>query len=263
MRALVLAASILSLAIATSAQSSNAEQLYNRAMDSVSGSGPSRNDRDAVDYFRRSAELGYMPAQVALGVFYDTGTLLPGSDSQAAEWYRKAADQGDPLGQWLLGRLYYNGGGIPQDLSAAERWLSQASDQGNPFGQYLLGRLYADRDYTKAPAFFLAAAQQGLPQAQYYYGKVLKEGRGITQDRANAYVWLLMSLDGGYEAGRIDLTELEGLLGTTEVARAKAKAREMEGSMTRAVAAHGCTGWDGEFDAVPSPPPLRTQRFCH
>jgi uncharacterized protein len=262
MRARVLA-TVLLLALSATAQTNTAEQLFNRGMDAVSGSGPSRNDLEAIDYFKRSAEIGYLPAQIALGSFYDTGTLLSGSDSQAVEWYRKAAEKGDPLGQWLLGRVYFNGGGIPQDLASAEKWLQQAADQGNPFGQYLLGRLYTDRDYTKAPPFFLAAAQQGLPQSQFHYGKILKEGRGISQDRFNAYVWLLMSFDGGYPAARNDLTELEGLLGTTEIARAKARARELEVTITRSVIARGCTGWDGELSAIPAPPPLRIQRFCH
>ena len=103
MRARYLAV-VLFLLLSASAQNNNTgEQLYQRAMDAVSGSGPSRNDLEAIDYFKRSAELGYIPAQVAVGFFYDTGTLLPGSDSQAAEWYRKAADKGDPLAQWLLG----------------------------------------------------------------------------------------------------------------------------------------------------------------
>jgi TPR repeat protein len=262
MRTLYLAA-VLFLTLSAPAQNNSGEQLYSRAMDAVSGSGPSRNDLEAIDYFKRSAELGYVPAQVALGFLYDTGTLVPGSASQAAEWYRKAADNGDPLAQWLLGRIYFQGGGVPQDVASAEKWLRAAADQGNPFAQYLLGRTYSDRDYTKAPALYRAAAEQGLPQAQYYYGKALKDGRGVPQDRHAAYTWLLMSIDGGYEAGRMDLTEIEGLLLPAEISRAKSKAREMEETMNRSVLAHGCTGWEGEFYPIPTPPPLRTQRFCH
>ena len=254
---------VLFLAFSASAQNDAGEQLYQRAMDVISGSGTSRNDLEAIDYFKRSAELGYIPAQVSLGVFYDTGTLVPGSDSQAAEWYRKAADKGDPLAQWLLGRVYLQGNGIPQDLNSAEKYLRSAADQQDPFGQYLLGRLYSDRDYKTSPALYRAAAEQGLPQAQYHYGKALKDGRGIRQDRNEAYIWLLMSIDGGYDQGGLDLTEIEGLLLPAEISRAKNKAREMEETMTRAVVAKGCTGWEGEFYSIPSPPPLRTQRFCH
>ena len=110
-------AAILLLVLSASAQTNTAEQLYNRGMDALSGSGPSRNDLEAIDYFKRSAEIGYLPAQVALGSFYDREHCCPGSDSQAAEWYRKAAEKGDPLAQWLLGRVYFNGNGIPQDFA--------------------------------------------------------------------------------------------------------------------------------------------------
>ena len=55
---------------------------------------------------------------------------------------------------------------------------------------------------------------------------------------------------------------LEGSLGSTELERAKSRARELENTVQRSAMSHGCTGWAGEFDAVPSPPPPDRQRFC-
>jgi TPR repeat protein len=43
----------------------NAPQLYEKGMNNLMGVDVSRNDLNAVDYLRRSAELGYPPAQVA------------------------------------------------------------------------------------------------------------------------------------------------------------------------------------------------------
>jgi TPR repeat protein len=204
--------SVLAVLISTIAfsQSISSEALYERGMDAISGAGPSRNDRDAIEYFRRSADLGYGPAQVALGYFYETGTITAGSQSQAVDWYRKAANQGDVLAQWMLGRSYFNGGGIQQDLSAAQKWLQPAAAQGNPFAAYYLARILADRDYAKAPAMFKVAADQGLPPAQYYYAKALKDGRGIELDRLNAYAWFVVALDAGYSTAQRELAELDG-----------------------------------------------------
>jgi len=246
------------------AQNDSPAALYERGMDAISGASVSRNDAQALDYFRRSAELGYGPAQVALGYFYETGMLTAGSQSQAVEWYRKAADQGDVLAQWMLGRSYFIGGGIQQDLNAAQKWLKAAADQGNPFGAYYLARIMADRDYTKAPALYKAAADQGLPQAQYYYAKALKDGRGIAQDRFNAYVWFVVALDAGYSPAQADLAELDGsgFLMQAQISEAKGKARQLEQTVIRAVNARGCTGWDGEFAEFPTPPPPKLQRFC-
>src|SRR6185312_14661738 len=64
----------------------NAPQLYQKGMNSLLGVGLSRNALNAVDYFRRSADLGYPQAQVALGYFYDTGSIVPRDSQQAADW---------------------------------------------------------------------------------------------------------------------------------------------------------------------------------
>ena len=117
----------------------NAPQLYEKGMNNLMGVGVSRNDLNAVDYLRRSAELGYPPAQVALGYLYDTGSVVSQDSGQAADWYKKAAKQDDRLADWLLGRLYYIGNGIPRDLSAAESWLQKAASQGDPIRTIVAG----------------------------------------------------------------------------------------------------------------------------
>src|SRR5882762_5267537 len=238
------------------------EQLFDAGMNRISGSPASRDNFVALDYFRRSAQKGYGPAQVVLGYFYDTGQIVAADPNQAADWYRKAAEQGDPLAQWLLGRLYFVGSGLSRDYSAAQKWLTPSAKQGNPFAAYLLGGVMLERDYRKAPHWFHVAAQQGLPQAQYRYARALKEGYGIERDRVEAYVWFLIALDAGYSPAQNDLGELDGILSRDQIDQAKGKARKLEDSVTRAVTAHGCTGWDGEFSETPSPPPPRIQRLC-
>jgi len=237
------------------------EQLFDAGMNAFTGEASTRDNAVAREYFRRSADGGYAPAQVVLGFLYDTATTVPASPHDAASWYRKAADGGDPLAQWLLGRLYLNGA-LPQDDFAAEKWLTPPASQDNPFAAYLLGRLMLTRDYTKAPRWLRIAAEQGLTQAQYLYAKALAEGRGVAQDRFQAYVWFLVALDAGYPASS-DLSYLNPFLSPDQIDQAKAKARDLENSVTRSVAAaHGCTGWSGEFGDIPTPPPPQKQRFC-
>jgi TPR repeat protein len=246
------------------AQSNSPEALYDRAMDSITGVGPSQNISQGIDYFRRSADLGYGPAQIALGYYYETGTTIERDPAHALDLYRKAAQQGDPLGGWLAGRLYFLGSGTVRNPESL-KWLKIAADQNSAYGAYYLGRLMADSDFTKAPKLYKIAADQGLPQAQYFYAKTLKDGRGIAQDRFNAYIWYTIAVDAGYANAGSDLNELDrgGFLTTDQMSEAKAKARDMEQVVIRAVTARGCSGWDGEFDELPTPPPPRLQRFCH
>jgi uncharacterized protein len=247
------------------AQSTSPDALYERGMDAITGVGASRNDTLGIDYFRRSAALGYGPAQIALGYYYETGGFIARDPGEAVDLYRKAAQTGDPLAGWLAGRFYLLGTGGVVDREAAFKWLKIAAGQNNPFGAYYLGRLMADRDYTKAPKLYKIAADQGLPQAQYFYAKALRDGRGIPQDRLTAYVWYTVAVDAGFSAANADLNELDrgGYLTLDQISQAKAQARDLEQVVIRAVTAKGCSGWDGEFAEFPTPPPPNLQRFCH
>src|SRR5882757_4588477 len=116
MRRALFSAVVVLISSLSFSQSSSPEALYEHGLDAISGANTSRNDHDAIEYFRQSAEQGYAPAQVALGYLLDTGTLMAGSQTQAIDWYKKAASQGDMLASWVLGRRYYLGGGVPQDI---------------------------------------------------------------------------------------------------------------------------------------------------
>jgi hypothetical protein len=74
--------------------------------------------------------------------------------------------------------------------------------------------------------------------------------------------WFLIALDAGFSAAQNDVGELEGILSKDQADQAKARARKLEESVSRSVAAHGCTGWEGEFNETPAPPLPKIQRFC-
>jgi len=232
-------------------------------MNALEGSNASRSSLNAIDYFRRSADLGFAPAQVVLGYFYDTGHVLTADPHEALEWYKKAAQQDDPLAQWLVGRMIYADLAPPRDLNEAQKWLEKSSSTENPFAEYLLGRILFERsDYARSAHQFQQAAQQGLPQAQRSLAQLFRDGRGVAQDYFEAYLWLLMSYDAGLQASGADLQALESELSSSQIEQAKTKARSLEDTMTRSAVAHGCTGWPGEFDVIPTPPPPALQRFC-
>jgi uncharacterized protein len=265
-RALTILAIGFALASASSSAQTagaNAPQLFEQGMNALMGSGVTRSDLKAVESFHRSAELGFAPAQVVLGYLFETGRATPVNAREALDWYKKAAQQDDPLAQWLAGRIIYAGSIPGRDLNDASVFLQSAADHGDPFGEYLLGKVKLERqDYPNAAVWFGKAAQQGLPQAQEQLARLLRDGQGVAQDNFEAYVWMLVSNDAGNRRVANDLQALEAELGTNQVEQAKSKARAMERSVARSVTAHGCTGWPGEFDVIPAPPPPDLQRFC-
>jgi TPR repeat protein len=241
----------------------DAPELFEKGMNALGGSNATHSGANAIDYFRRSSELGFAPAQVVLAYLYETGRNTTADPREALEWYKKAARQDDPLAQWLVGRVIYLGVVPPRDLNDAASWLEKSSAHDDPFAEYLLGKIALERnDYTRSADRFRQAAQQGLPQAQRQLAILLRDGQGVPLDKFEAYVWMLVSYDGGLRATLTDLQALEAELSSTQLEQAKTKARELESSTTRSVVAHGCTGWRGEFDAIPAPPPPDLQRFC-
>jgi uncharacterized protein len=252
---------IMALAIGAAAQDAPS-QLYDKALNALSGAGVNRNPLTAVEYLQSAAGKGHVPSQLALGYLYDTGSYVARIPSQAADWYRKAAEQGNQLGAWALGRQYLTGLGVSRDLRIAERWLKPAAEKGDPFAQLLLGQALWENDPTAAVPWFRKAAEQGLPQAQYRLALAYDEGRGVIRDRSEAYIWVVLSSESSRGTVEAKLSELESALGSTKIEALKNRVRAMEKTVSRSVNAHGCTGWDGEFNELPTVPPLELQKFC-
>jgi uncharacterized protein len=237
--------------------------LFEKAMNALAGSSASRSSANAIEYFRRSADLGFAPAQTALGYLYETGHATTADPAEAFRCYKKAASQGDPLAEWLVGSMIFAGEVPPRDLNDAAAWLRKSSAQDNPFAKYLLGRIALERrDYSRAAGFFREAAEQGLPQAQRHFALLLSEGEGVPLDLSIAYAWMLVSSESGLQINSTELQALEANLSSTEIERAKRIARDLGSTTARSVVGHGCTGWQGEFADIPTPPPPDIQRFC-
>lgn len=91
-----------------------------------------RNDyQAALEEFHPLAEKGHAEAQYKLGVMYDVGKGVSKNDAEAVSWYRKAAEQGYVSAQYALGVLYYNGEGVPQDYEQVYAWFDIVASQGD------------------------------------------------------------------------------------------------------------------------------------
>jgi TPR repeat protein len=241
--------------------SADPKSIYDQAMNKLTGVPPSRNEFAGIDLMNRAADLGYEPAQVALGYIYESGSVVAASPEKSAAMYRKAAAQDSHLAKYLLGRLYFLGlltGGRVD----SEKWLQPAADAGNPFAAYLLGLALYERDPAAAIPRFRAAAEQGLPYAQFRLGRALIEGRVLPVNKREAYLWLYVSNEAGVSEAALDMSQLESLFGSVETEKAKSEARDLQARVRRSANAKQCTGWTGELDSLPTPPPLSIRCYC-
>ena len=103
------------------------------------GQGVRQDSAEAVRWYRKAAERGYIVAQNNLGVAYSEGQGVRQDYPEALRWYRKAAEQGFAAAQHNLGEMYYEGKGVHQNYTEALRWYLKAAEQGFSPAQNRLG----------------------------------------------------------------------------------------------------------------------------
>ncbi len=186
-----------------------------------------RKPQRDVNRVLKAAEGGDAAAQVRVAEWYTigwgvdtTGLSYPERLAEAAKWYRKAAEQGHKHAQWELGHQYETGLGVPKDRSEAMKWYRKAAEQGHGLAKHFL-EIYLNE--VRQAKFALDAAEQGKVRAQSDLAQMYMDGRGVTQDYAEAMKWYRKAAeqkDGNaqYQLGRM---YEEGLGVTKDLAEAK------------------------------------------
>ena len=66
-----------------------------------------------------------------MGFMYQNGEGVAQDLNEAVKWWRRAAEQGYLLAQYNLGAAYYEGQGVPQDKVRALMWLFLSASTGD------------------------------------------------------------------------------------------------------------------------------------
>jgi len=163
--------------------SDDREHLFKLGERYFSGDGKPKDLKSALDYFRRSAELEYAPAQFQLGMAYDPTALarmygIPGDEAVSFQWYVKAAQQGYPNAIGVVALAYYFGiKGAPQDKEQAAEWYAKRVPFGDTYAMMQLGLIAIERKQIAKGAEWLgASAELGDPLALSLYRSYVKEG---------------------------------------------------------------------------------------
>ncbi len=132
--------------------------------------------KEALVWYRESAEQGYAKAQFALGFMYDIGRGVQQDAGEALSWFTKSAESGYCRAQLRVGMRYVNGKGVPQDDKEAVKWFRVAAEQGDATGQYNLGFMYEDgrgvpQDNKEAVKWYKKAAEGGNDEAQFSFAR--------------------------------------------------------------------------------------------
>ena len=167
------------------------------------GTGTAQDDAEAANYWERSAKLGNVNAQYALGkLWLDNNT---GNPEQAVVWITKASDGGNAAAQYALAKIYRDGKYVRQDISKAVELFTLLAEQKNDIckpicglASYQLGRLYLSgedipKDVAAAVKWLSFSADLGNQYAQYQLGKLYLSGESLPRDIEVAIHWLELS----------------------------------------------------------------------
>lgn len=148
-----------------------------------------------------------------------------------AELHRRTTG-GDPDAQLELGMRYVTGRGTEPDERAARRWIGQAAaGQGNAAAQFELGSRYTLEPGTTGarPTCCENPPFKASPRRKPAWLMLYLAGAGVSEDRVEAYAWLLLaSAQGERDAVGLE-ADLRVELSDGELAKARELARQRGG----------------------------------
>ena len=90
-----------------------------------------KDDRERVEYFRKSAKRGHWLGAHYLGVMYREGRGVEQDYREAMKWFRKAAMKPAEFSpaRVAIGDLYLNGHGVAKDEAEAVKWYRKGAER--------------------------------------------------------------------------------------------------------------------------------------
>ncbi len=135
------------------------------------------NISQALEYFHKSAELGFPLAKATLGALYLKGLddFLEANTTRGIQLLRDAANNGSLTANFNMGMAYYNGDGVQKDNFKAIEFLEIAAGQNFAEAQYVLGKILLEENETKNISRGLVFLQKASNQDHVPANELLKE----------------------------------------------------------------------------------------
>jgi len=146
------------------------------------------------------------------------------------------AHQGNAKAQYALSTVYQGmpGTGVEMDEAESAKWLTLSASQGYPEAEYYVGFLYFrggglfPKDKQETLKWYKKSAEHGFINAQHSLGMLYYLGLGVPKDYIKAYKWLHLASKKGYRMATKTEKELEEIMSSEEISKAKALAQKWE-----------------------------------
>uniref|UniRef100_A0A0Q9YJQ8 Localization factor PodJL n=1 Tax=Candidatus Berkiella aquae TaxID=295108 RepID=A0A0Q9YJQ8_9GAMM len=156
-----------------------------------------KNIELGIDYLKKSAELGWIPAQYTLASLYLDGHAVLDDRQQAMDYLIQAANNGWIDAQLKLAQALIQFS-LPQYDKAAFHWVQKASKYQHADALFQLASCYHEGigtpvDYQQALTIYQGLASRDHFLAQCKLGQMYFEGQGVEKNPDEAKKWLLQA----------------------------------------------------------------------
>jgi TPR repeat protein len=132
--------------------------------------------KQAVTYWQRAVDLGYLKGHFYLGACHLAGGALGPDYAQVVLHWDAGAEGDDPDCLYALGRLYFDDGHIPKDAAKAKDYFTRAASLGHR-GARAYKRMFVDGGVEAVQGAMLDFANQWKAQIEALKPKPIKVQR--------------------------------------------------------------------------------------
>ncbi|KAL9657107.1 hypothetical protein ABK040_002733 [Willaertia magna] len=172
--------------------------------ESICGKG-NRDMTTTMEWWTRSAELGYKKAQYNVGYAHYLGKDVQKDWKKAEEWLLKSSEQGYISATYYLCLMYEDGSeedGFEKNYDKAYEYLLKLVELNHPAALYTLGALYK-REYSEnyVNLFDVLLGERDMLIGKHAVDKP-------PYDLSKAYEYLLKGAEAGHSAAQFELAEM-------------------------------------------------------
>lgn len=184
------------------------------------GYGQLKNNTQAIRYFKKAAEKGYLPAQQIMAR-YDL--LKEKNPEQALRWFKMAADADDVQAQMYCAAAYLYGVGVKKNPMVARRYYIAAAKNGNSIAQYTLAEYFIDSRHAGNKKLGLIwlnkSVEQNNPRAQLRLGELYATGTLVSRDLDKAKELITLAASQDYVPAMYQLGEMANKQNNLDLAK--------------------------------------------
>jgi len=164
-------------------------------------------EAETFPLLKLAATQGHARAQRLYGHCYLGGFGVPKDDKVAVEWFKRSLEQGDIEAPGSLAICYLLGRGVEKVPKEAERLYRLGIERGSVYAlttlamEYEYGNFGIKKDHKEALRYYTLAAKLGGVYSQYKLGCCYEQGElGVMKDIPQAKYWYSLAQDDSEDA---------------------------------------------------------------